>query len=87
MAGSLHASWWGTRARVERLVLNTPGGLNAEPEVMERIKRMTLDAVSPPTREKVQKRVEWLFKDPSTVPPTSLKPATASIPAGLSGGD
>ena len=55
--------------RVERLVLNTPGGLNAEPEVMERIKRMTLDAVSPPTREKVQKRVEWLFKDPSTVPP------------------
>jgi 2-hydroxy-6-oxonona-2,4-dienedioate hydrolase len=54
---------------VERLVLNTPGGLNAEPEVMERIKRMTLDAVSPPTREKVQKRIEWLFKDPAMVPP------------------
>jgi 2-hydroxy-6-oxonona-2,4-dienedioate hydrolase len=55
--------------RLHRLVLNTPGGLNADPEVMARIRRMTMDAVSPPTREKVQKRVEWLFKDPATVPP------------------
>lgn len=54
--------------RVERLVLNTPGGLNADPVVMDRIRTMTLDAVSPPTREKVRKRVEWLFKDPETVP-------------------
>jgi 2-hydroxy-6-oxonona-2,4-dienedioate hydrolase len=55
--------------RVERLVLNTPGGLNAEPEVMARLKKMTLDAVSPPTREKVQARLEWLFKDKAMVPP------------------
>lgn len=36
---------------------------------MARIRRMTMDAVSPPTREKVRRRVEWLFKDPATVPP------------------
>lgn len=54
--------------RVEKLVLNTPGGLNAEPEVMARLKRMTLDAVTAPTREKVRKRLEWLFKDPTMVP-------------------
>jgi len=55
--------------RIEKLVMNTPGGLNAEPEVMERLKRLTLEAVSPPTYEKVQKRVEWLFLDPASVPP------------------
>ncbi|MGI9051493.1 MAG: alpha/beta fold hydrolase [Ilumatobacteraceae bacterium] len=75
LSGESLGGWVGARLtikhadRVERLVLNTPGGLNAEPEVMARIKRMTLDAVSPPTRDKVQKRVEWLFKDPATVPP------------------
>ena len=55
-------------ARVIKLVLNTPGGLNAEPDVMARLKTMTLDAVTEPTREKVRKRLEWLFKDPSMVP-------------------
>jgi len=75
LSGESLGGWVGARLaikhpdRVERLVLNTPGGLNAEPEVMERIKRMTMDAVSPPTREKVQKRLEWLFKDPAMVPP------------------
>jgi 2-hydroxy-6-oxonona-2,4-dienedioate hydrolase len=54
--------------RVVKLVLNTPGGLNAEPEVMARLKAMTLDAVNEPTREKVRKRLEWLFKDGSMVP-------------------
>ena len=54
--------------RVNKLVLNTPGGLNAEPEVMARLKTMTLDAVTEPTREKVRKRLEWLFKDPAMVP-------------------
>src|SRR5829696_7453265 len=74
LSGESLGGWVGARLaikhpeRVVRLVLNTPGGLNAEPEVMERIKRMTMDAVSPPTREKVQKRVEWLFKDKSMVP-------------------
>ena len=73
--------------RVERLVLNTPGGLNAEPEVMERIKRMTLDAVSPPTREKVQKRVEWLFKDPVDGAPGPRRDALPDLlPAWLSRG-
>jgi 2-hydroxy-6-oxonona-2,4-dienedioate hydrolase len=55
--------------RLQKLVLNTPGGLNAEPAVMERLKTMTLDAVTEPTREKVQKRVEWLFKHKDDIPP------------------
>jgi len=55
--------------RLDKLVLNTPGGLNAEPAVMERLKTMTLDAVTEPTREKVQKRVEWLFKHTEDIPP------------------
>ena len=55
--------------RLDKLVLNTPGGLNAEPAVMERLKTMTLDAVTEPTREKVQKRVEWLFKHKEDIPP------------------
>ena len=50
-------------------VTETPGGLSADPAVMERLKTMTLDAVTEPTREKVQKRVEWLFKDKGSIPP------------------
>jgi 2-hydroxy-6-oxonona-2,4-dienedioate hydrolase len=53
--------------RVKRLVLNTPGGLNANPKAMESLRTLTRDAVTGPTREKVRKRLEWLFKDPATV--------------------
>jgi 2-hydroxy-6-oxonona-2,4-dienedioate hydrolase len=75
LSGESLGPWVGARLtiehpeRIEKLVMNTPGGLNAEPDVMERLKRLTLEAVSPPTYEKVQKRVEWLFLDPSSVPP------------------
>jgi 2-hydroxy-6-oxonona-2,4-dienedioate hydrolase len=55
--------------RLDKLVLNTPGGLTADQAVMDRLKTMTLDAVNEPTREKVQKRVEWLFKRKDTIPP------------------
>jgi len=55
--------------RLHRLVLNTPGGLTADQAVMDRIRTLTLDAVTDPAREKVQKRVEWLFKDPAMAPP------------------
>jgi 2-hydroxy-6-oxonona-2,4-dienedioate hydrolase len=55
--------------RLEKLVLNTPGGLTADQAVMDRLKTMTLDAVNEPTGEKVQKRVEWLFKDKASIPP------------------
>jgi 2-hydroxy-6-oxonona-2,4-dienedioate hydrolase len=55
--------------RLDKLVLNTPGGLTADQAVMDRLKTMTLDAVTQPTREKVQKRVEWLFKHTDAIPP------------------
>lgn len=53
--------------RVERLVLNTPGGMNANPKAMESLRKLTRDAVTEPTREKVRKRLEWLFKSDSSV--------------------
>lgn len=54
--------------RIDRLVLNTPGGLRADPKVMANLKRLTLEAVSPPTREKVRARIEWLFKRAEDIP-------------------
>jgi 2-hydroxy-6-oxonona-2,4-dienedioate hydrolase len=54
--------------RVDRLVLNTPGGMNANPKAMESLRTLTRDAVTSPTRDKVRKRLEWLFKDPSAIP-------------------
>jgi 2-hydroxy-6-oxonona-2,4-dienedioate hydrolase len=54
--------------RVDRLVLNTPGGLTADPVVLERFRNLTLDAVSEPSREKVRKRLEFLFRDPAMIP-------------------
>lgn len=53
--------------RVSRLVLNTPGGMNANPKAMESLRTLTRDAVTEPTREKVRKRLEWLFKSDSSV--------------------
>jgi 2-hydroxy-6-oxonona-2,4-dienedioate hydrolase len=53
--------------RVDRLILNTPGGMNANPKAMESLRTLTRDAVTDPTREKVRKRLEWLFRDPTSV--------------------
>jgi 2-hydroxy-6-oxonona-2,4-dienedioate hydrolase len=53
--------------RVDKLVLNTAGGLGSNPEVMERLKRLSLAAVTDPTRETVRKRLEWLMYDPKSV--------------------
>jgi 2-hydroxy-6-oxonona-2,4-dienedioate hydrolase len=53
--------------RVDKLVLNTAGGLGSNPEVMERLKRLSLAAVTDPTRESVRKRLEWLMYDPKSV--------------------
>jgi 2-hydroxy-6-oxonona-2,4-dienedioate hydrolase len=53
--------------RVDRMVLNTPGGMNANLKAMESLRTLTRDAVTDPTREKVRKRLEWLFRDPSSV--------------------
>lgn len=53
--------------RLERMVLNTTGGATLNPEVMARIKSLTLAAVEDPTWTNVKTRLEWLMADPATV--------------------
>ena len=53
--------------RVRRLVLNTPGGTMATPEVMERIRALSQAAADDPTPERVRARLEWLMADNATV--------------------
>ena len=53
--------------RVNKVVLNTPGGTMARPEVMERIRRLSQDAADDPTGERIRSRLEWLMADPATV--------------------
>jgi len=52
---------------VDRLVLNTPGGTMATPEVMERIRSLSQAAADNPTPEAVRTRLEWLMADASSV--------------------
>ena len=53
--------------RVRRVVLNTPGGTMATPEVMERIRSLSQAAADDPTEERIRARLEWLMADPSPV--------------------
>lgn len=53
--------------RVDRLVLNTPGGTMARPQVMERIRELSQAAADDPTPERVRARLEWLMADPASV--------------------
>ncbi|MGH8596474.1 MAG: alpha/beta fold hydrolase [Gammaproteobacteria bacterium] len=53
--------------RLERLVLNTSGGATLNPEVMQRIKTLTMAAVQNPTWDTVKARLEWLMADPRAV--------------------
>jgi 2-hydroxy-6-oxonona-2,4-dienedioate hydrolase len=53
--------------RVDRLVLNTPGGTMATPQVMERIRTLTQRAADEPTEEHIRTRLEWLMADPASV--------------------
>ena len=53
--------------KVERLVLNTAGGWTAHPEVMQRIKRLSMEAVRDPTPERIRSRLEFLMHDTSKV--------------------
>jgi 2-hydroxy-6-oxonona-2,4-dienedioate hydrolase len=53
--------------RVGRLVLNTPGGTMARPEVMERIRSLSQAAADDPSEERVRARLEWLMADPASV--------------------
>jgi 2-hydroxy-6-oxonona-2,4-dienedioate hydrolase len=53
--------------RVDRLVLNTPGGTMATPEVMERIRSLSQAAADDPSDERIRARLEWLMADPASV--------------------
>lgn len=53
--------------RVDRLVLNTAGGLIADPRVMERLRTLSLNAVRDADRTAVRKRLEFLMLDPGVV--------------------
>ncbi len=52
---------------VERLVLNTSGGWTAHPEVMDRIKRLSMEAARDPTPARIRTRLEFLMHDTAKV--------------------
>lgn len=53
--------------RVLRLVLNTPGGTMARPEVMSKIRDLSQAAADDPSPGRVRARLEWLMADPRSV--------------------
>lgn len=71
ISGESLGGWVAARAaidhpdRVQRLVLNTAGGSQADPEVMKRIIALSMAAVENPDWETVQARVKWLMADKS----------------------
>jgi len=71
LSGESLGGWVASRAavdhpdRIERLVLNTAGGSQADPEVMKRIITLSMAAAAEPTWETVQARIKWLMADKS----------------------
>ncbi len=67
--GGWVAGWMGIHnpESVDRLVLNTAGGWTAFPEVMERIKRLSMEAVRDPSEPRIRTRMEFLMHDNSMV--------------------
>jgi 2-hydroxy-6-oxonona-2,4-dienedioate hydrolase len=53
--------------RVGKLVLNTPGGTMASPEVMDKIRGLSQAAADDPSDERIRARLQWLMADPATV--------------------
>ncbi len=53
--------------RVERIALNTMGGTMANPQVMERLYTLSMEAAKDPSWERVKARLEWLMADPTMV--------------------
>lgn len=49
--------------RIERLVLNTAGGSQADPVVMERLKGLSMRAATDPSWDFIKARVEWLMAE------------------------
>ncbi|SOJ57270.1 4,5:9,10-diseco-3-hydroxy-5,9, 17-trioxoandrosta-1(10),2-diene-4-oate hydrolase [Mycobacterium simulans] len=71
LSGESLGGWVAARAAVDhpdvidRLVLNTAGGSQADPEVMQRIIDLSMAAAEDPTWETVQARIKWLMADKS----------------------
>src|SRR5689334_1357379 len=71
LSGESLGGWVAARAAVdhpdvvERLVLNTAGGSQADPVVMQRIITLSMAAAEDPTWETVQARIKWLMADKS----------------------
>ena len=59
--------------RVERIVLNTMGGTMANPQVMERLYTLSMEAAKDPTWDRVKARLEWLMADPTMVTDDLIK--------------
>ena len=53
--------------RVDRIVLNTMGGTMANPQVMERLYTLSMEAAKDPSWARVKARLEWLMADPTMV--------------------
>jgi len=53
--------------RVNKLVLNTAAGFDIDQHVMERIKRLSMEAVTNPTRDSVRKRLELIMANANSV--------------------
>lgn len=71
LSGESLGGWVAARAAVdhpdiiERLVLNTAGGSQADPAVMKRIITLSMAAAEDPSWETVQARIKWLMADKS----------------------
>ncbi len=67
--GGWVAAWLGLHHpdKIDRLVLNTAGGWTAHPEVMERIKLLSMEAARDPTPERIRTRLEFLMHDVTKV--------------------
>ena len=69
LSGESLGGWVATRAaidhpaRIDRLVLNTAGGSQADPVVMERIRSLSMAAAENPDWETVKARILWLMDD------------------------
>ena len=71
LSGESLGGWVAARAavdhpdRIDRLVFNTAGGSQADPEVMRRIVTLSMAAAENPTWETVAARIKWLMADKS----------------------
>lgn len=53
--------------RVDKLVLNTPGGAVSNPDARARLKKLSQEAADDPTQERIRTRLEWLMAHEETV--------------------